>query len=143
MPFGTGDKLITLINNRDVAEHSLKLIKKQLEGINEQIKTLASSMIAPVYEREGKADGTIRFVSDNHLFKCVLPKRVEWDSGKLANVARDMPPGEAALLFKIEYSVPEARFKSITDTILRHNLMQARTVKYGEPKITLADGEDN
>jgi hypothetical protein len=139
MPFDNDTSLAQLVQFRDAAEAEMQAAKRAVSDLNERIKSVAAPLLLNGYERAGKHDGTIRFVSGNHQFKCEVGKRVTWDSGLLAALAAQMDPREAALLFKVDYSVPEAQFKGITDTALRHNLTQARTVKYAEPKITLAD----
>lgn len=139
MPFGDGGKLIELVEARDAEEVTLAKSKARLADLNEQIKIVTAPLVATAYDHADKPDGTVRFACDNHIFKCEVAKRVTWDSDRLAMLAADMEPGAARGLFKIEYSVPETKFKAVTDTILRHNLTAARTVKYGEPKITLAD----
>jgi hypothetical protein len=139
MPFKSDMGLADLIAQRDALDAFMKKAKADLADLNGRIKEVAAPLVARAYERDAKAEGTVRFTADNHTFKCEVGKTVKWDSAMLQGIASQMVPAAAALLFKIEYSVPEAQFKAINDDVLSRSLLQARTVKYGDPKITLDD----
>jgi hypothetical protein len=57
----------------------------------------------------------------------------------LRELARELPLEDAEAIFKVKYTVPETVFKSILNPGLKARLTCARTVKYSEPKISLAD----
>lgn len=142
MPFGQGQALLDLLDERKRTERELAAAKGRLTQINERIAGICGPTLANAYQREGKNSGTVKFAIDNHLLKSVVDKRVEWDSDILKEIANDLPPGMSHSLFKIVYSVPEAMFKAVLDPTLKARLTLARTVKYGDPKVTLAENED-
>lgn len=76
-------------------------------------------------------DGTVRVTAD-------LPKRVDWDQRKLADIARRIAasgddPGE---FVEISYRVSETKFHAWPES-LKSAFVPARTVKTGKAKFTL------
>jgi hypothetical protein len=139
MPFGQAQALLELLDERTRLEREAGAIRGQLTQANRKISELVKPCLDAAYLRHDKPSGTVKFALDNHLFQAVVDKRVEWNSDALKDVALEMLPQEASELFRITYSVPEANFKSVLNPTLKAKLVVARTVKYGEPKISLAD----
>ena len=81
-----------------------------------------------------KLSGDITFETEAGKFKASISKTVKWDSTKLQGIAANMPWQEVVSFFKIEFSVPEANYKSAQS--LRPDLAalldEARSTKYGE-----------
>lgn len=141
MAFGQGASVLELLADREALERELGLVKGRLTQLNERIAEAVKQPMESAFAREGKPDGTVKFALDNHIFKAVVDKRVEWNSDALADIARELGPDGTAELLKVKttYSMSEPIFKTIQNPELRAKLTIARTVKYGEPKITAAD----
>ena len=139
MPFGQSANLIEMLDERSAIERELGGVKGRLAQLNERITEATKPMVDNILAREGKSDGTVKFALDNHIFKAVIDKRVEWDTEKLRWLMLALSPEDANALFTVKYTVAEATFKKVMNPELRAALTAARTVKYGEPKISLAD----
>lgn len=109
--------------------------KTLLAGVNERIVALTGDAVAKAFI--GKESGTTRFAIGDKIYKAEIDKTVKWDSPMLETIASTMQWNEARALFKITFEVPEKNFKDAGDN-LKTLLMAARTVKYGQPKISVA-----
>jgi hypothetical protein len=69
----------------------------------------------------------------------VIGKTVKYDNPALYTIAASIPWEQAQQVFKIEFDVAEKTLKSLEDEDLKKRIAAARTVKYGEPKITSDD----
>jgi hypothetical protein len=139
MPFEQAGTLIQMLDDRGALEREIGQLKGRLTQLNRRINEAAKPALESAYLREGKPSGIIRFPVGNHFFKAEVDKRVTWDSDILHGVAVELPPEQAGELFKVTYTMAETAFKAITDPKLKAKLTTARTVKYGEPKISVAD----
>jgi len=139
MAFGQGAHLFELLTERADAERDLGAAKGRLAQVEKAIAAMTRPTVDAALAREGSPSGTVQFALDNHIFKAVVDKRIEWDSEILREISREMPLEDAEALFKLKLTVPETVFKSITNQGLKARLTCARTVKYSEPKISLAD----
>jgi len=76
-------------------------------------------------------DGTVRVAAD-------LPKRVEWDQAKLADIARRIVASgdDPSEFLEISYRVSETKFNAWPES-LKSAFVPARTVKTGKAKFTL------
>ena len=119
-----------------VYEGKVNLKRLDLEEVNCSIAALAVPLALTGFKKEEKTDGTIRFASDDTIFKAVIGKTVSYDNDKLLAIINSIPWDTAKTIFKIKLEVGERAFKAITDEDLKQRLTDARTVKYGEPKIT-------
>jgi len=128
-----------LAEARNELEAKLAPKKTRLEEVNADILRIGVPLASAVYQREGKPDGTIKFASGDHIFKSVIGKTVSYDSEMLREIATSIPWQQAQEIFKIKLDVSETTFKKLEDQELKQRIMAARTVKYGEPKISLAE----
>jgi regulator of replication initiation timing len=124
---------------RQATEETLAPKLALLLEINGDISKLAVPMAQATYKREEKVDGTVKFASGDRIFKSVITKSVGYDQDKLFAIANSIPWQQAQQVFKIKLDVSETTFKKLEDEDLKKRLTEARTVKYGEPKITLED----
>lgn len=122
---------------REEFEATLAPKKARLEELNSSIAAMAQPLAAAAYEREGKPDGTVRFASGDAIFKSVVSKTVSYDGDKLMEIAGSIPWEQSRTIFKFKADVPEKNFKALEDGDLKSRIMAARTVKYGEAKITI------
>lgn len=67
-----------------------------------------------------------------------ISQRVDWDSNVLESIANTLPWEQVRRIMKIEFSVPEKNFKALEDNELKDRLMDARTVKYGNPSVSFS-----
>jgi hypothetical protein len=67
-----------------------------------------------------------------------IGQRVDWDSNVLESIANTLPWEQVRRIMKIEFSVPEKNFKALEDNELKDRLMDARTVKYGNPSVSFS-----
>lgn len=86
-----------------------------------------------------KTHGTTHFdAGEGHQATAVIDQTVEWDSDKLMAVAAGMSWADVLVMFKIKFGMSEANFKALLPSDPRTALIKAaRTVKYGDAKITL------
>ncbi|CAB4120998.1 hypothetical protein UFOVP4_56 [uncultured Caudovirales phage] len=88
-----------------------------------------------------KATGTVNIpLQGGMIAKGIIDKKVEWDNDKLMAIAWAMPWERVTKIFKITFSVPERVYDGIraADEALAAKLDTARTIKVGDPKITLS-----
>ena len=130
--------LMVMLGVRETLEAEIKDRKAALDEINKSILAVAKPHAEAAYTREGKNDGTVSFAIGSRVFKSVISKTVKYDTEKLQSIAGSIPWADAEKLFKIEFDVPERAFNAVTDADLKKRLTEARTVKYGAPKITEA-----
>lgn len=124
-----------LISTRDHVQVQIAECKDLVVSLNERIAVLTGEAVAKAFV--GKEVGTTRFAIGSKIYKAEIDKTVKWDSAALETIASTMPWNEARALFKITFEVPEKNFKDAGDN-LKALLMAARTVKYGQPKISVA-----
>ncbi|WP_084861278.1 hypothetical protein [Salibaculum halophilum] len=86
----------------------------------------------------GKDTGTVRFHDGDFTVVADLPKRVEWDQDRLADmVERIRAAGDdPAQYVDIAFKVPERKYAAWPDAI-RQGFEPARTVKTGTLKVDL------
>lgn len=121
-------------------EKALLSAKFNVGAVVEEISRRLGDSCKAAFDQAEKVHGTVNLPLQNGLTaKCEITKKVEWDSDKLMDVAKTMPWDRVVKLFKIAFSVPEKIYDGIdaVDPELRKKLDEARTVKYGAPKITL------
>jgi hypothetical protein len=107
-------------------------------ALRQRFGGLAASRLRDLGKDAGKV--TIP-LSDGQPAQAEIDKTVKWDSKALMKVAEGMPFADVLAFFKIEFAVPEATYKSLLPSDPKRAAIDAaRTVKYGEPKITLTMG---
>ena len=68
-----------------------------------------------------------------------IDKTVSWDSKKLMDLAATMPFADVLAFFKIKFELPEATYKALLPSDPKKAAIDAaRTVKYGDIKVTLS-----
>jgi hypothetical protein len=91
---------------------------------------------------EGKDTGTIRFEDDGITVIADLPKRIDWDQAKLAQIAENIASaGEDPTEFiDTKLSVSERKYGALPES-WRKGFEPARTVRTGKPKFRLVLNE--
>lgn len=87
----------------------------------------------------GKDTGVIHFDDDAVRVTADLPKRVDWDQTRLADIARRIAAGgdDPKEYLEITYRVSETKFTAWPES-LRSAFEPARTLKTGKPGFRLA-----
>jgi uncharacterized coiled-coil protein SlyX len=112
--------------------------KAQMDIFNAELRSRFETRLNQALAEQDKKHGQHTFDVDGVKLTAEVRATVKWDSTKLEAVARTMPWQDVQRVFKVEFSVPEKTFQAITDTKLLDQLIDARTVKYSEPKVTFA-----
>ena len=103
-----------------------------------------SSRAAEERQAAGKDTGTVRFDDGDFTVVADLPKRVDWDQGRLAGmVARIEEAGDDPTEYvDLAFKVPERKYAAWPEAI-RQGFEPARTVRPGSLKVEiLAQGTD-
>lgn len=122
---------------RQVAQDQLTSAKLDLANIDCLILSATKEKANQMYALAGKQFGTVNVAGEDGIsIKADISKKVEWDSDKLADIARTMSWDAVKANFKMEFSVPEKVYAGLGDAV-KLVFDAARTVKYGDIKITL------
>jgi len=92
----------------------------------------------------GKDSGTVRFDDGDFTVVADLPKRVDWDQDRLANIVERIRDAgdDPAEYVDLAYKVPERKYAAWPEAI-RQGFESARTVRPGTLKVEiLAQGAD-
>lgn len=129
---------------------SVKELKSEFDKAKAQIKK-AQSVIAGIefileakYAASKKEElnamdkeaGSITFEEGDIKLKFEIPKKVKWDSNKLGIIGASLAPEIASKIFKVKIEMSEMIFGGLTDADLILKVRDARTVVYGEPKVS-------
>jgi len=112
--------------------------KAQMDILNGELRSRFESRLTTALAEQDKKHGQHTFEVDGHKLTAEITARVKWDSSKLEKVAYSMPWADVQRIFKVEFSVPEKTFATISDAKLLDQLVDARTVKYSDPKVVFA-----
>lgn len=113
--------------------------KAILQQIDDHFAEVLGAGMREMMSTSGKQSGEITWtLEDGSRYKGSVSKTVKYDSDKLQRIASSMPWDKAQNVFKIELSVPEATYQDIRklDPALAREIEEARTVRYGDIKVT-------
>jgi len=102
-----------------------------------------ASRAAEERQAAGKDTGTVRFDDGDYIVIADLPKRVDWDQGRLATmVARIRDAGDdPAEYVEISFKIAERKYVAWPEAI-RQGFEPARTVRAGSLSVALIPAED-
>jgi len=120
----------------EMHEKNIAESKAKIETFNNELRRRFQSLLTDALGQQDKQHGQHTFEVDGVKLTGEIRATVKWDSKKLEDIASSMPWHEAQRIFKIDFSVPEKTFHSLHDQKLLDQLVDARTVKYSEPKVT-------
>ena len=131
MTHGVNTTLAMQLEQVDSELSHLASTRKQIVA---QIIAEKSADIENILKAKTEPFGTVTLGD----FKFEVPKKVEWDVGKLAELAADIRAnGEKAEEYiKISYEISEAKFKAWPDAI-KQAFVPARTVSRGNVAVKL------
>lgn len=127
----------------------LELLQEEITALKEAHKTANDFFNDHMFKRfggiaagmrmdEGKDSGTVRIDRDGLEIVCELPKKVEWQQDKLADIADKIRTTDEKVedYMTIEYSVPEKKYTAWPQSI-RDAFAPARTMKPGKPSFKI------
>ena len=132
---------LTVAELREAAARNATIIdsaKEQLDVIQTELRRRFEPVLAAALAEQEKQHGQTTFEVEGVKLTAEITARREWDSDKLKAIARTMPYEQVERTFNIKFSVPEKVYAGIRDEKLLDQLIDARTVKYSEPKIIFA-----
>ena len=132
---------LSLAELREVIATNQAIVDNAEAKIAETLAELRSRFeptLAEYYSTTEKTHGQHTFEVDGVKLVGEVKATVKWNSDALRGIAQTLPGEVVNKLFKIDFSIPEKTYQSITDTKLMDRLIDARTVKYSEPKINFA-----
>jgi hypothetical protein len=120
----------------EMHEKNIAESKAKIETFTNELRRRFQSLLTDALAQQDKQHGQHTFEVDGHKLTGEVRATVKWDSKKLEDIASDMAWHDAQRIFKIEFSVPEKNFQALHDPKLIDKIVDARTVKYSEPKVT-------
>ena len=121
------------------AAERLQAAKAEIDHIDHAIDLKYAEQAKQLRLAQGKDSGVVHFDDGEVRITAELPKKVEWDQAKLADlVTRITAAGEnPAQYVEISYRVSETKFNAWPES-LRSQFTPARTLKVGKPAYRLA-----
>ncbi|NRP24562.1 hypothetical protein XMM379_001246 [Aliiroseovarius sp. xm-m-379] len=123
----------------DVATDRIKAVTERFAlALEVRYSTRASEC----RHHEGKDTGTIRFEDDGVTVIAELPKRIDWDQAKLAQIAVNIASAgeDPSEFIDTKLSVSERKYGALPES-WRKGFEPARTVRTGKPKFRLVLNE--
>lgn len=124
---------------QEEAEEAAKGARTVADWLNGAIALRYAERAAAARAAEGKDTGKVRFEDAGVTVVAELPKRVEWDQARLAEmVERIRAAGEDPTDYvEISFKVPERRYAA-SPPALREGFARARTVRTAKPTFRLS-----
>jgi hypothetical protein len=133
-------ELLAIVQNEiDARLKRDKAAKTRLDGA---LSVRYADRAAKERQAHGKDTGTVRFDDGDFTIVADLPKRVDWDQEKLAQIAANIAHSgeDPAEFIDTKLSVPERKYGALPES-WRDGFEPARTVRMGTLKITIAPNE--
>jgi hypothetical protein len=123
-------------------DHAAKQLKSASAKFSTALEVRYASRAIEARRACGKDTGTVRLVDGNYTVVADLPKRIDWDQEKLAQIAANIADsGEDPTEFiDTKLSVSERKYGALPES-WRKGFEPARTVKTGTLKVTLEPNE--
>ena len=113
-------------------------IDSDIKAIEQEVcDRMADEFYAALKER-GQEHGDCTMERNGVKLTLKIGKTVSWDSDKLAAIAANTP-ADMQHIYKAKISVSEKDWNAVKLTPLGEQLLYARVVKYGEPKVSFKD----
>ena len=122
---------IYLLDCKQEIEDHMKCVEQEV------CERMADEFYAALKER-GQEYGDCTMERDGVKLTLKIGKTVTWDSDKLTAIAASTPP-DLQHIYKAKISVSEKDWNAVKLTPLGEQLLEARIVKYGEPKVSFKD----
>ena len=119
-------------------EENIEGSKRRLEELTGELRRRFEPTLKEALAKQDKQSGQHTFEADGYKLTGEIRATVKWDSAALEQIASTLPYEQVKRMFKIEFSMPEKVFQSINEPKLLDRLIDARTVKYSEPKVSFS-----
>ena len=113
-------------------------IAEEIKALEQEIVDRMADEFYAAHRDRGQEYGDVTMQRDNVKVCLKIGKTVTWDSDKLASIAAQTP-ADMQHIYKAKISVSEKDWNSVKLTPLGEQLLEARIVKYGEPKLSFKD----
>ena len=140
MPVGeiaalSADQLALL---QEAAQQNLQRAKTVSDWLEGAIALKYADRANDNRQEAGKDTGTVRFEDDGVTVIAELPKRIDWDQAKLAQIAANIASAgeDPAEFIDTKLSVSERKYGALPES-WRKGFEPARTVRTGKPKFRL------
>ncbi|MFP1645974.1 hypothetical protein [Pontitalea aquivivens] len=123
-------------------DHAAKQLKAATARFSAALEVRYATRAAEARKACGKDTGTVRLIDGDFTVVADLPKRVDWDQEKLAQIAANIANSgeDPAEFIDTKLSVSERKYGALPEA-WRKGFEPARTVKTGMLKITLEPNE--
>ena len=123
-------------------DHAAKQLKAASAKFSTALEVRYATRAAEARWACGKDTGTVRLVDGDYTVVADLPKRVDWDQEKLAQIAANIADSgdDPAEFIDTKLSVSERKYGALPEA-WRKGFEPARTVKTGTLKVTLEPNE--
>ncbi len=122
--------------------HATKQLKSATARFSTALEVRYATRAAEARRACGKDTGTVRLADGDYTVVADLPKRVDWDQEKLAEIAANIADGDEdpAEFIDTKLSVSERKYGALPES-WRKGLEPARTVRTGTLKVTIEPNE--
>ena len=123
-------------------DHAGKQLKAATARFSAALEVRYATRAAEARRACGKDTGTVRIADGDYTVVADLPKRVDWDQEKLAQIAANIADSgeDPAEFIDTKLSVSERKYGALPEA-WRKGFEPARTVKTGTLKVTLEPNE--
>ncbi len=128
-----------LFQLKNEAADRLNKAKEIAEHIDSALETKYAQRAQILRLAAGKDTGIVHFDDGLVRITADLPKKIEWDQSKLAEITKRITSNgdNPAEYIDISYSVSETKFTAWPES-LKSAFIQARTLKTGKPSFRLS-----
>jgi hypothetical protein len=122
-------------------DHATKQLRAATARFSAALEVRYATRAAEARRACGKDTGTVRIADGDYTVVADLPKRVDWDQDKLAQIARNIADSgeDPAEFIDTKLTVSERKYRALPEA-WRKGFEPARTVKVGALKVSLAKG---
>ena len=122
--------------------HATKQLKAATARFGTALEVRYATRAAEARRACGKDTGTVRLADGDYTVVADLPKRVDWDQEKLAQIAANIADGgeDPAEFIDSKLAVSERKYGALPEA-WRKGFEPARSVKTGALKVTLEPNE--
>ena len=123
-------------------DHASKKLKAATARFSAALEVRYATRAAEARRACGKDTGTVRLADGDYTVVADLPKRVDWDQEKLAQIARNIADSgeDPAEFIDTKLTVSERKYGALPEA-WRKGFEPARTVKVGPLKVSLEPAE--
>ena len=127
---------------KGMADEQLTQAKSLSDWLDGAISLKYADRAGEFRHEAGKDTGTIRFEDDGVTVIAELPKRIDWNQAKLAQIAANIASAgeDPAEFIDTKLSVSERKYGALPES-WRKGFEPARTVRAGKPKFRLVLNE--